>query len=88
MLISNTLKSFVLVSALLATSNPALAECKRDYPKPATIDEAELTADERQLLAELREIETSDPKLVEQSKEISENWESYGFTECPTVELD
>ena len=82
----------LLIGALMGITSivsvTAHAECKREYPRPATVNEAELTAEEKQLLTELREIEASDPKLVEQSKEVAENWESYGFTECPVVELD
>ena len=88
MSISIPIKSLVAVAALLVSSGFAFADCKREYPKPATINEAELTNEEKQLLAELREIEISDPKLVEQAKEIAENWESYGFTKCPVVELN
>ena len=83
-----TLLIVILMGIKSTVSTIANADCKREYPRPATVNEAELTAEEKQLLTELREIEASDPKLVEQSKEVAENWESYGFTECPVVELD
>ena len=79
----------ILITALIMmTSTAAMAECKRDYPKPVELIEAELTLEEKKLLAELREIEKEDPELSKQAREVAENWESYGFTECPVPELD
>ena len=76
----------MIIGGVLGTN--AYAECKHEYPKPVEINEAELTDDEKQLLAELKEVEQSDPELVALVKEIAENWESYGFTKCPVPELD
>lgn len=77
----------LLIVLMLIVPVAAQAECKREYGKPVQLNEAELTDEERKLLVELREIE-ADPELQKQAKEVAENWESYGFTECPVPELD
>lgn len=79
----------ILITAMmLILSSAAQAECLREYPKPVELNESDLTEEERKLLAELREIEKEDPELTRQAREVAENWESYGFTECPVPELD
>ncbi|NKB53853.1 MAG: hypothetical protein GKR97_16830 [Rhizobiaceae bacterium] len=63
---------------MIFTASTAHAECKRDYPKPVELNEDDLTLEEKQLLAELREIE-ADPELLKQAQQVAE--EALSFTE-------
>lgn len=77
----------LITTLMIITSTAAMAECKRDYPKPVELNEAELTVEERKLLAELREIEKEDPELVRQAQQVAEDPWAY-FVECPVPEMN